>query len=67
MSKLKDHEKHILRLVQKGADAEGWSPVSAMLMPLVSAMPADLVTTEALEVGGRIKLTEAGQTVLNWI
>ncbi len=64
--KLNISERHILRLVRKGQDFEGWAKVSAQVWPFVKAMPRELVTAEKTETGGRAKLTVAGEVILDW-
>lgn len=66
MSALNHSDKHLLRLVRQGKDAEGWAKVSEMVWPLVQSLPTELVTIEATDTGGRAKLTDAGETVLDW-
>lgn len=66
MNTLNHGDKHLLRLVRQGKDAEGWAKVSSMVWPLVQKLPSELVTIEATETGGRAKLTAAGETVLDW-
>lgn len=64
--KLTQGQKHMLRLVVKGADAEGWAPVSAPVMTVIKLVPAELVTVEAVgdEGRGRAKLTATGESLL---
>ncbi len=66
MNELNQADRHLLRLVRQGKDAEGWSKVSAVVLPLVQKLPPELVTLELTEPGGRAKLTDAGETVLYW-
>lgn len=65
--KLNSGEKHLLHLVARDADAQGWAPVSAAVFPLLKKMPEALVALE--QVGdqrcGRVRLTEEGRNVLN--
>lgn len=69
--KLTAGEKHILTLVSKGADADGWAPVSKFVAPLFTdrkipcgTMPAALCEFESLGEGGRARLTELGKNLL---
>lgn len=60
-------DKHLLRLIRKDADAEGWVPVSNIVFPAVDRLPKALV-----EIGGepnnwKARLTEAGNTVVDWM
>lgn len=72
MTKLSDDDKALLRLIQRSTDrGEGWRHVSKALWGFVSERAAnlgELVEFEALEDGiGRIRLTEKGQTVLQYM
>jgi hypothetical protein len=65
--KLSAGQKHMLRLIVKDADAEGWAPVSAQVMPVVREMlPPELVMHESVgtEGRGRAKLTPVGESLL---
>ena len=66
-TKLDAGQKHLLNLVVKGADSEGWAPVSAPVFPLIEKMPRELVELEAVgdEGRGRARLTEAGANLMN--
>lgn len=59
--------KHILRLIQRDKDAEGWTKVSRTLWPWILKLPIELVETQAREEGGVAKLTERGNIVIEWI
>lgn len=59
-------QKHILKLIARDRDSEGWATVSAMLYKTLSAsLPSELVTFEPNGDAGRAKLTEAGQGVID--
>jgi hypothetical protein len=65
--KLNAGQKHLLRLIVNGADAEGWAPVSAAVMPLVqSQLSTELVIVEAVgnEGRGRMKLKPFGESLI---
>ena len=66
--KLDIQHKHILKLVDRDADEEGWTSVSEKLYPVLSkAMPPELVIFELIDDGfgvGRARLTNQGQMVL---
>lgn len=64
MGKLDDEDKHLLRLAFKSADAEGWSKISALVWPLVSSLPDDLVEKRPSDSGGYIRLTEGGEAIV---
>lgn len=71
-TKLDAGQKHLLRLVMNGADAEGWAPVSKPVFPLVEKMPRELVELEVVgdEGRGRARLTTEGEnlmTAMEWL
>lgn len=64
--KLDTHHRHILRLIKRDRNDSGWATVSeALYKPLVSSMPYELVVFEKLEKGGRARLTDLGEKVLD--
>lgn len=64
--KLKVQHLHILNLIDRDKDADGWATVSESLCQHVSEnIPSELVLFEKLDVGGRARLTEEGETVLD--
>lgn len=66
MKKLEPQQKHILRLVARDRDSDGWAKVCEALYPHLSqAMPVELVEFEKLETGGRARLTDEGQNVVD--
>jgi hypothetical protein len=65
--KLNDGEKHFLRLIRKDRDPEGWAVVSKMLYPLMDKMPRELVELRPTENGGRVRLTDDGEALLDAI
>lgn len=67
-TKLDAGQKNMLGLVRKGADDQGWAPVSAQVFPLLEkTMPGALVELEAIgnEGQGRARLTKAGANVMD--
>ena len=66
VTKLDAGQKHMLRLVEKGANADGWAEVSSQVFPLAQAMPTELVTLEPVGDAGRgqIRLTQEGKNLL---
>ena len=68
MSALEPHERHILKLAARDADEHGWANVSKTTWPWVSKMPAKLVELQPSPDGngGRVRITEAGHTVLEF-
>ena len=66
MTKLDMQHKHILNLIDRDCDKEGWTTVSEPLYPVLSKnIPDELATFEKLETGGRARLTNEGQNVLD--
>ena len=64
--KLEAQHKHIMRLIARDCDDDGWAVISEQLyLPLSENMPDELMTFEKLEVGGRARLTEEGNNVLS--
>lgn len=64
--KLDVQHKHVLKLIKRDRDNDGWVIVSDRLYPHLSInIPPELVVFEKLETGGRAKLTEEGESVLN--
>ena len=64
--KLDGGEKNFLRLIAKGAGADGWASVSRPIYPLVTKMPRELVEFEPVgdEGRGRARLTDEGTSIL---
>jgi hypothetical protein len=65
--KLDAGQKHILRLVKRDADSEGWATVSKTLMPLIKrGTPEELLDIEYVgDTGaGRARLTTLGETII---
>ena len=67
MSKLDAGQSHMLRLIVKGQDSHGWAKVSRTLWPHVSQLPIDLVEFRPADVGGHVRLTDAGKAVVEWV
>lgn len=71
VERLEAQHKHVLKLIERDQDAEGWTKVSEQLFKVLSEnMPSELAIFEKLERGGRARLTDEGQNVLNameWI
>jgi len=67
-TKLDAGQKHILKLIARDADGEGWTPVSSQIFPLLqTTFPAALFELESVgdEGRGRARLTSVGQSVLD--
>lgn len=56
-----------MRLIVKGRDESGWATVSRMLLPIVSALPQELVETKDDGKQAHARLTDAGNNVVDWI
>lgn len=64
--KLEHQHKHIMKLIARDRKKDGWTRVSKALYPHLSKnMPKELVAVEATEDGGRAKLTEEGQKIVD--
>lgn len=62
--------KRLLRLCQEEKQQDGWSLVSAAVLPMLrTQLPAELIEVEKLNDGtdrGRVRLTKVGEIVLGW-
>jgi hypothetical protein len=63
--KLNSGEIHVLRLIAKQRTAGGWAKVSAAVFPLIEKMPRELVESWPTETGGRARLTDDGDALLD--
>jgi len=64
--KLEIEHIHILKLIARDCDTDGWASIAEMFYnQLVLNMPIELIKFEKLETGGRARLTEEGQHVVN--
>lgn len=63
-NKLSHGQKHLLRLMLKDKQPDGWAKVSTVIWPLIENLPRELV--ELHPDGGFAKLTDAGETVVLW-
>ena len=66
--KLSTGQKHLLRLIVKDADLEGWAPVSEPVFLVAKAsLPPELVEFEHLgkEGRGRVRLTQLGSNIVD--
>lgn len=67
---LTPQQRDLLSLIKRSKpDNEGWYRVSKMLWPLIDGkMPADLVETiPTADIGGRLRLTDRGQAVADYL
>ena len=60
-------DKHLLLLAQRDKDAEGWCRVSKQVWPLLKGIPPEFVELRPSDDGGHIRLTEVGDTYVNWM
>jgi hypothetical protein len=60
------NDRHFLRLIRKGQDADGWARVSQILWRFAEALPAPLVEIRKTDDGGFAKLTHDGNVVVDW-
>ena len=61
--KLTTGQKHLLRLIVRDADKEGWASVSKVVFPLIEQLPSRLVE---LNTGERkARLTRKGQSLIS--
>ena len=65
MGELDIQHKHILRLIDRDADVDGWAKVSDVLYPQLSQiMPPKLVEFDGVRGNFRAKLTKEGHSVV---
>jgi hypothetical protein len=63
-TELTNGDKHLMRLMHRDKNTDGWTKVSQQVWPLVERLPKELV--ELHPEGGFAKLTEAGETIVLW-
>ena len=64
--KLDYGEKHILSMIARDREQDGWARVSSVLYPhLCKTLPTELVMLEPVGNAGRVKLTQEGETVVS--
>lgn len=71
MNKMKNQlsvgDKHLLKLILRDKDSEGWTKVSSTVWPYVSRLPSQLVELRKHDDGGgQVKLTHDGEVVCEW-
>ena len=64
--KLTAGQMHLLRLIKRGKDADGWTSVSENVWPFVENLPSKLCELRKAGKGGFARLTHDGETVLEW-
>lgn len=62
--KLDTGNKHLLRLIARDANPEGWAIVSKQVFPLVEAMPPELRDLVRIGDHGCVRLTPLGQAIV---
>lgn len=63
--KLNAGHKHLLKLIDRDQDKNGWTKVSEALMPhMVNNMPQEFIEIMKAKVGGYVRLTEKGKQIL---
>lgn len=69
--KLNPQQIHVLKLIARDCDENGWVVVSDKLFPvLAGSIPKELACFESTDAGGRACLTKAGENLimaLEWI
>jgi hypothetical protein len=65
--KLSHGEKHMLRLIARDANQEGWTEVSAAVMPHMESLPQELIDLEDdfPEKTGCVRLTQTGREIVS--
>jgi len=65
---LTTNQKHILKLIKKDQNSEGWTKVSSQLSKFVIETMQDVRELVEIEKdGSRIKLTEKGNIILDYL
>lgn len=63
--KLDAGQRHVLKIIERDKNAEGWTSVSKVLYPsLVASIPKQLAIFEQKDSGFRAKLTDEGRSLL---
>jgi hypothetical protein len=64
-----EKQKNIVALIKRSQpNPDGWYSISETVWPLVDGtLPDDLVETEKLETGGRLRVTDIGTYVFDYI
>lgn len=53
-------DKHLLKLILKDADEQGWTPVGSAVLPLIKSLPDELIDIQP----GFARLTEKGKSIV---
>lgn len=65
--KLDDVQRHSLRLARRDAGPGGFVKVSKAVWPWVMTVPAELMEHWPEQDGGRVRLTERGKAVADYL
>ena len=65
--KLTSNQIHLMRLIREGQDSEGCAKISEMIFPFIKDLPSELVISEKKADGGFARLTEKGNTIVDWL
>ena len=67
MERLDAGQKHMLRLIDRDKDSDGWAKVSKVVMPLLEkTMPGELIELAKSDDGsGKARLTDNGRGVVD--
>lgn len=66
-TKLDAGTKHLLRLIDRDKDSEGWTKISKVVWPFIVKLPSDLVIVRPSEDGGHAQLTKQCSDMLHYI
>lgn len=62
--RLSTGDRHLLRLVNKGKQDDGWAPVSSVVLPLIQELPEELRELKENDGHHFVRLTEKGEAVV---
>lgn len=67
--KLTDKQANIMRLIRRSTPVGGWYKVSEPVWPVVAdaQMPPDLVEAQSKDGGHFVRLTDKGETVMEYL
>lgn len=65
--KLTAGQKHLLKMIARDANSEGWTTCSKLVFPLLADIPQALVETELVgsDGKGRARLTQEGLNIIS--
>lgn len=64
--KLNSSDRHLMRLIRKDKAENGWTKCSDIVFPLVESLPTELVETAIINGVKSARLSDKGETVLDW-